>query len=448
MEMERSITAAASSEKRRRLQRMRSMRGSRKGYSADTEDPPACELEAEAAAAGNRHSRVGFYSHVRPRRRRRGRDSSGGSSGAAAIPGTHPEIDLSLVSLLSSKELDRRFGVDNYESSSPSTSPSSSDAANDSSSGSESPSGRVSEAIIKKDKGRGALASSRPLVVVDYVSIDLDMSGSMLDSIYKIGGSGGGGSGDLLIGGRRYSLNDNGRKGNEDQAPMLSVASSRSPEVESVIASLKNMSRATRAPSYLEGPEPKKRKPSALPVVDKLSTSLEECLSFSPFARVLFCAQHPYTVVHNNAAYGALAQQGLVLPCSVGDSFASSERRGEESPEEHIARAVAEHVAAFSPGHNFNTDASSIHSRRQPGVVGTHRVHIFPVVSNDEACSQFVRSYKRNHLQRCSARDPSSVSSMNLQDPKETQAGKKPRKTCTQYRSHYLLQIEPRSVQF
>ncbi|KAL9181929.1 hypothetical protein ACHAXT_012272 [Thalassiosira profunda] len=443
MEMERSITAAASSEKRRRLQRMRSMRGSRKGYSADTEDPPACELEAEAAAAGSRHSRVGFYSHVRPRRRRRvGRDSS---SAAAATPGTDPEIDLSLVSLLSSKELDRRFGVDNYESSSPSTSPSSSDAANDSSSGSESPSGRVSEAIIKKDKGRGALASSRPLAVVDYGSIELDMSGSLLDSIYKIGGSGGGGSGDLIIGGRRYSLNDNDRKGNEAN-PAMSVASSRSPEVESVIASLKNMSRATRAPSYLEGPEPKKRKPSALPVVDKLSTSLEECLSFSPFARVLFCAQHPYTVVHNNAAYSALAQQGLLLPCSVGDSFASSERRGEESPEEHIARAAAEHVAAFSPGHNFNADASSIHSRRQSGVVGTHRVHIFPVVSNDEACSQFVRSYKRNHLQRCSARDPSTVSSKGLQDPKESQAGKK-RKTCTQYRSHYLLQIEPRSVQ-
>lgn len=163
-----------------------------------------------------------------------------------------------------------------------------------------------------------APAAARPLAVVDYGSIELDMSGSLLDSIYKIGGSGRRRSKDVFFGGRRFSLNvepkndtsenckdnkttDQNQTSRVERTEISSSSTTFPLEpaftvASSSISSLKNTSTAERAasPYSVESPVCKKQKTAAkapamnsagLPIVDKVPTSLEAAISFSPFAR-------------------------------------------------------------------------------------------------------------------------------------------------------------------
>ena len=356
---------AESSSKRRaelcwRRERQLRMRGSRKGYNADIEVPGSTSRYSSDDDNDDDMSRTGaitssssdgytnnsdhrFYSHVQPRRRRRRhnrnstkrrttRDTKGSST-------QHPDIDLSLVSLLSSKELDRRFGYrssgggGNNNESSPSSS--SSETGNDSSSSSgdnnTSPNKIkccVNDTIIKTKKK--SMPSDRPFAVIDnYGSIELDMKGSLLDSIYKItpGNSTSRRSGDnkgsssrkdysndFMIGGRRYSLEEastqaNITAGGKERLSSLqhsqafTVASNRSPEVEAVIASLKNRNKNKKrgrgsSMNSLEGSQicgTKKQKTDQssttnsewqiFPTIDTMTSTLEDAISFSPFGR-------------------------------------------------------------------------------------------------------------------------------------------------------------------
>lgn len=327
--------------KKRQLQRHR--QGSRKGYNGDIDElPTSCVGQQDASAKASattaaRNNVHHFYSHIQPRRRTK-RPTRKEPQKAH----TDPEIDLSLVSLLSSKELDRRFGYGRQghqqnglsSNSSSAASPSSLEASNDSSTDSASPVGQpVMDTIIKSDKKCNARA--RPLAVIDYGSIELDMSGSLLDSIYKIGGSKSsarrtsrGRGRDFMFPGRRYSLEESSSPDDNIDNKIIqatspqevqtmdtnkaaelavatssstfsqacTVASSRSPQVKAVIASLKSMKGAPSAKRALPDrclmdcpqQEIKKQKIAntrVLPTVDKMATTLEESISFSPFAR-------------------------------------------------------------------------------------------------------------------------------------------------------------------
>lgn len=304
------------------------------------------------------------------------------------------------------------------------------------------------------------------------------------------------------------------------QPALFSVASSRrSSEVEAVIASLKNETRTTTpSSSYysLEGPDHKRLKiaekdvdapTTTLERMDQLllPTTLEDAISFSPFARVLFCAHAPHTIVHTNAAYITLAQKASLVDdatkpcCTVGKSFASSTNKNErlieaKNPKEYISIMVAEHVgtlklekggdgnvkngygtAATTKGNESTTSSSSQSRELQSSgsfVVGSHHVKIFPVVSNDEACSMFVRSYEKHNLQlkrigtsptlggdgddndetivgrrstsfsssRCNGDNGMSASFQDV----SSSFGDSSSGGSSQHVSHYLLQIEPR----
>ena len=154
--------------------------------------------------------------------------------------------------------------------------------------------------------------------------------------------------------------------------------------------------------------------------------------------RVLFCAQAPYTIVHTNAAYSALVQQGLVKPCLVGDAFSSDVGDGVQSSEENISRIVANHMISLE-----HQDDQSL---KGPRKMRSGFVHIFPVMSNDEAFSQFVRSYEKHHLLSC--KDTEVISRRGIPSPSHgmsPSANHGANLPFTQYRSHYLLQIEPSS---
>lgn len=202
----------------KRRQPRRTKRGSRKGYNGDVDFSEEDEDEVTTTESTNR---LRFYTHVRPRRRndydirtkKHGRKQR-------RTPDT---IDLSLAPLVSSKEFDRRFGIHlhgSFDGFSCSSSLPSSGTNSDSSSSSSTGSGResrivdqVSDDIIKNKRKYNCLASSGPLAVVDYGSIELDMAGSFLGSIYNIGGSASGRrSTDLQIGGQRFSLNDGSKR--------------------------------------------------------------------------------------------------------------------------------------------------------------------------------------------------------------------------------------------
>ena len=140
--------------------------------------------------------------------------------------------------------------------------------------------------------------------------------------------------------------------------------------------------------------------------------------------------------MHTNAAYTTLVQQGQAKQCAVGEAFGSiKEQKAGESPEDYISRTVAHHVGAF---HHKD---STLGSFSRPGLV-----HIFPVLSNDETCSQSIRIYQSNCMQRQQMDKPELSGSM---DTTTSSVGKEgPKMTsCDQYVSHYLLQIEPRSAQ-
>jgi hypothetical protein len=341
---------------------------------------------------------------------------------------------------------------------------------------------QVNEKIIKKEKKCAHLASPRPLAVIDYGSIELDMSGSMLDSIYNICGSDGrtrsAGSKDWIIGGRRFSCDPSCGDGTNDDATVkahrgknlqckgttsessacaaipqksFTVATSRSIEVEAVIASLKQRPVVNRASSsysqfLLEDTMRKKRRigtssemiSAETSAVFQSATTLEDAISFSPFARVLFCANAPYTVVHTNAAYSSLVQKGLAKQCVVGDPLSPGDICEGESSEQYIIRLVASHVGVFKQEEECTP--------KPPGFVGC-QVHVYPVMSCDETC----RPNEGSHEDYCTSQDREFVAATSCSGnlisslqgaPYSVKSGGICADT-SQYLSHYLLQIEP-----
>lgn len=283
--------------RRQRRETHRWSSGSRKGYSADIDDTPACPCEDETFCGGadtNNIDRNRFYSDIAPRRRSRKVVRSPMASSM------HPDIDVSLVSLITSTELDQRFGFNHnrlrpaHRPASLASSPSSSELNDDECSSSDS------NADIRKRE-----ASDQPLAVVECGSIELNMSASLLDSIYKIGG---GERGSMRIRGRQLSpsgkpksnskklhLQDNTANRRSPAQP-CTVSNSRSAEVAAVIASLKNVGRKKRSSSIdaEKAQEPRKKQRLSkeatgatfgIPKFDKATTTLEASISFSPRAR-------------------------------------------------------------------------------------------------------------------------------------------------------------------
>jgi hypothetical protein len=228
-------------------------RGSRRGYNADVDDKPhspddddddddeenECrevhpiidnkQKGSNPTTAPDTTCRIQFYSHIKPKRRRY-RCNDDGTSGQQqkhlpwsqsnkekkkrhhywTTTAAHPDIDLSLVPLLSSRELDQRTGgwgsagAFAYFSTIPTTTTTCSSSSSSFSSSYLDWEKNGKSRTTFKDDDRGekesfenttASASSslsdfftkaRPLAVVDYGSIELDMSGSLLDSFYKI----------------------------------------------------------------------------------------------------------------------------------------------------------------------------------------------------------------------------------------------------------------------
>lgn len=150
--------------------------------------------------------------------------------------------------------------------------------------------------------------------------------------------------------------------------------------------------------------------------------------------------------MHTNAAYSTLVQQGLAKSCIVGEGFASGSERYDavESPEEYITRIVSDHIIGTSR-------ADEEENSSQPRKIRPGCVHIFPVMSIDETCSQFVRSYEKHHLHlgemdiqkedvNCISRRSRDPAAFSQDMPSPVNPGEK---SFTQYKSHYLLQIEP-----
>ena len=274
------------------------MRGSRKGYNADIENTLTRleDDEVSISAGSSRVERVHFYSHVVPRRRSK-------RAGRSTSPRANPDIDLSLVSILSSKDLDRPFltDVETDDSNSSGTS-----RAN-------------YKTIVKKIKH--ACPAARPLAVIDYGSVELDMSGSLLDSIYKIDkiGLSSGGSRDVVLGGRRFSFNYESKATNYDEAvrktdmrarvapeaaysttsilnPGACSAAKITSSEASIIYSSKCVATVNLAPIttlHFERSYCKKQKIAkediqesiCIPIVVNVPITLEASVSFSPFAR-------------------------------------------------------------------------------------------------------------------------------------------------------------------
>lgn len=150
--------------------------------------------------------------------------------------------------------------------------------------------------------------------------------------------------------------------------------------------------------------------------------------------RVLFCAQDPYTIVHINAAYSTLVQKGIAKPCTIGESFSINQTSNLGTQEDLISKAVADHV--------------NVASSNSPSSDQLRHVRIFPVMSNDETCSQLVRSYEKNHSHFRRMDSPNDLEACTTSNDGSSMPCSKCRKRrlsdrCTQYRSHYLLQIEP-----
>ena len=149
---------------------------------------------------------------------------------------------------------------------------------------------------------------------------------------------------------------------------------------------------------------------------------------------MLICAQHPFTVVHVNAAYTALVRQGLVKSFSVGQTFDSIQGRGGEclNEEEAITRIMSQ----FKTG--------SIQDTRQ------EHMTIFPVISTNDICSQIISSYRNNLRQLQAVSNPEIMLPSSHTKPvvkEDDNISKSVSKiSCSGYVSHYLLQIKPSMI--
>jgi len=282
-------------------------RGSKRGYYGDLEvDGPTSSSDCEeygdesiaiSSARDSAKSKHNFYSNIKPKRscnRKRQR-----------LKPTlhHPDIDVSLVAILSSKEADQFNHFHPYHGQSILSNSGSSSSSDCGGTSSDNTQEKITSCEHIKKK-------ARPLAIVDYGSIHLNMDGSLLDSIYNIGdGSHGGGSTrsrskDLLIGGRKYSAlpKDNINKGmsaieDDDKAslnkemedssiktdrPISVITGStlhqRTNGVSAIIASLKGNKKEKTCTNY----EDEER---ATYIMSITRTTLEDAISFSPFAR-------------------------------------------------------------------------------------------------------------------------------------------------------------------
>jgi len=285
-------------------------KGSKKGYYGDLEevDGPCQSSDDESiaisSARDNTKSQHNFYSNIKPKRccnRKRQRIKTTTSTIH------HPDIDVSLVAILSSKEADRFNNHYSFHGQSvlskSSTSSSSSECSGTSSDNTQE---KITSCEHIKKK-------ANPIAVVDYGSIHLNMDGSLLDSIYNIGDSNHHGgstsrsrSKDLFFGGRKFSAlpKDNTNKGmpaiEEDDKATLnkeiedstietnrpisvitgSVLHQRTNEVSAIIASLK--CNTDKKPKTRTNEKEEER---AEYLMSTTPTTLEDAISFSPFAR-------------------------------------------------------------------------------------------------------------------------------------------------------------------
>lgn len=242
------------------------MKGSRRGYNADIEEEDegsAAHVTASSTAddtstranTGSDDQRVQntFYSHVVPKRRRVSRGSSNNNIKH------QPAIDMSLVSLLTSKELDTRKRSHHSQSDDDSSTSGNSQIID-------------YKTIVNETKQAYSFVTDGPLVVIDYGSIL--GSGSLLDSIYKISDDTSGGavtsaqhgssSKDVIIGRRRFSLNTTHQTGGTaarcgTSAILSSESFNRSPDFASLHSSIL--------------------------LFVNMPTTLEAAIAFSPFAR-------------------------------------------------------------------------------------------------------------------------------------------------------------------
>jgi len=443
--------------------------GSRTGYYADIDNNSSSsdddvsihlrnnccvsssETTASSAAASTETSSTSsplqFYMDVQPRHRRRLRGSRHSKKIIMRTQQIHPDIDLSLVSLLTSKEHDRRqfkklqkalrlhhrgnitlperlqrcssrhatsiachqdnknaIEDDSYSSSSYSSS---------SSEGSQ----KFCNNIIKTEHEYSKALSNppknnRPIAVIDYGSVQFGQLGSVLDSIYKIDGDKG--DDDKInrrsISGDSFLVDGNDVKStsNFSTQPALTVASSRSSEVAAVIASLKNPSADKKRKANYDEDSSATKTNFLPPAVHKtVTTTLEDAVAFSPYARVLFTATFPQTVVHINAAYGTLVKKGFAKPSALGRTLTAT-YSGNQSHE-------------FSATLNEETVSTIVTNDLGISTKKGINYQLFPIISADESFCEYSRTHcsyevggeegKDNHVHR--------------------------------HVSHYLLQIEP-----
>eukprot|EP00986_Skeletonema_menzelii_P005588 scaffold2084_cov155-Skeletonema_menzelii.AAC.9 len=436
--------------------------GSKKGYYADIDNSSSSSSDDEAGSSPSSETTTSsaatstscssslpsqFYEDVQPRHRRRHvrchrhkfkniirqlRDAA------------HPDIDLSLVSLLTSKEHDRRQfkklqkalqlhhrggitlpeRLQRYSSRRKTNNTSLQDNKNsiedESFSSSSSESDRYCNNFIKTEHEYSkALSKSpknnRPIAVIDYDSAQFGQLGSVLDSIYKIGGDEGANdkSKRRIFGGDIFLVDSNDVKSaaNFSPQPALTVASSRSSDVAAVIASLKNPSAdMKKRKANNEDRTAKKIKfhPAAVHKTD--TTTLEDAVAFSPYARVLFTADFPQTVVHINAAYGTLVKKGFAEPCALGCPLTTTniQRQSYEDSsklnEETISKIVTNELGVTTKDINYQ---------------------LFPIISGDESFCAYSRTRCSHELGKTAEEEEGKDNQVHI------------------HVSHYLLQIEP-----
>ncbi len=456
------------------------MAGSKKGYYADIDNSSSsssssdddlsssikddcCEIDSSTAASTQGASSSSsplptqFYENVQPRHRqqqhKRCHRHKKFKSTIRRLQGnsnTHPDIDLSLVSLLTSKEHDRRqfrklqkalqlhHHGDNmplpehlrrryssqHKTKNTSFHQDNKNAIDDDSfTSSSSESDRCCNSIIKTEHEYSKALSkppknNRPIAVIDYDSVQFGQFGSVLDSTYKIGGeteaedkskSRSFGEDTFLV-----DRNDVKYAANFSPQPALTVASSRSSDVAAVIASLKNPSADMKRNGNYDDRSSKKIKflPAAAAMHKTDTTTLEDAVAFSPYARVLFTAGFPQTVVHINAAYGTLVKKGFAKPCTLGRPLTATniERLSLEDSskldKETVSRIVTNDLGVTTKNINYQ---------------------LFPIISGDESFCSYSRTHTCYELGKTAEEEgKDNHVHMNV--------------------SHYLLQIEPTAL--
>jgi hypothetical protein len=217
---------------------------------------------------------------------------------------------------------------------------------------------------------------------------------------------------------------------------MMTVAGSRSSEVSAVIASLKNPTanntmkrkvnnnvdedRTTDGVKKLKLASSRRPDSETSPRGNLLS--LEDAVAFSPYARVLFTAEFPHTVVHVNAAYGTLVKKELASPCALGRLMTTANGIGNSSSTHQEMSTLKEETVSKLITNHLGISKESI------------SYHLFPVISDDKSFCNFVRSYQKHDY----STHPFLKNEFGKTEEHEDRYSAK-----HSHVSHYLLQIEP-----